>query len=81
MLTEPVLKAVRSQLKKVKEGLRVSNEEIEELLKNEVLKRDVVESEAALEARKSVQRSFKKHERAKAKTKVPKAAKQDPGDN
>ena len=73
MLTEPIVKSVRSQLRKVKEGLKVSNEEIEELLKNEVLKRDVIESDAALEAQKSVQKSLKKRERvsAKAKTKAP----------
>ena len=47
VLTEPVVSVIRRELRKIKDGLKVSNEEIEELVANEVLKRDLVESEAA----------------------------------
>jgi hypothetical protein len=46
------LAVVRRELRKVKSGLKVDVEEILNMLTNEVLKRDVIESEAATEAQK-----------------------------
>ncbi len=66
--TEPVIASIRRELRKIKEGLKVSNEEILDLVSNEVLKRDLVESEAAQEAQKNVQKSLKKHQRLKSKS-------------
>lgn len=66
VLTEPVINVIRRELRRLKDGLKVSNEEIEALVREEILKRDLVESEPAKEAIKNVQRSLKK--RAKIKT-------------
>lgn len=67
LLTEPVISVIRRELRKIKDGLKVSNEEIEELVSNEVLKRDLIDSEAAKEAQKNIQKLLKKRLRSKPK--------------
>lgn len=67
LLTEPVISAIRSEIRKIKDGLKVSNEEIKELISNEVLKRDVLESEDGEKAKKNVQRLLKKRLKKKSK--------------
>ena len=71
LLTEPVISVIRRELRKIKDGLKVSNEEIEELVSNEVLKRDLIESEAAKEAQKNIQKLLKKRLRSKPKPSPP----------
>lgn len=66
--TEPVITSIRRELRKIKEGLKVSNEEILDLVSTEVLKRDLVESEAAQEAQKNIQKLLKKYQRQKSKS-------------
>jgi len=68
LLTEPVISVIRREIRKIKDGLKVSNEEIEELISNEVLKRDLLESEAAKEAQKNIQKLLKKRLKAKPKS-------------
>ena len=68
VLSEPVISVIRRELRRIKDGLKVNNEEIQELMTAEVLKRDLIESEAAKEAQKNLQRSMKKRSRAKPKT-------------
>ena len=65
LLSDPVVSVVRRELRRIKTGLKVSNEQVEDLLLNEVLKRDVVESDPAIEAKKAVQKALKKKLRAK----------------
>ncbi len=67
LLSDPVVNSIRKELRSIKEGLKVSNEEIEELLKNEVIKRDLIESEPAKEALKNVIKLAKKRSRSKSK--------------
>ena len=43
----------------MKDGLKVETEEVKQLLINEVLKRDLIESEAAKEAQKQIQKAYK----------------------
>lgn len=71
LLTEPVTSVIRRELRKIKDGLKVSNEEIEELLADEVLKRDLIESDAAKEAQKIIQKLLKKRLRSKPKPSQP----------
>ena len=71
ILSEPVISVVRRELRRVKDGLKVSNEEIEDLVKNEVLKRDLIESEAAKEAHKNIRKAAKKRQRSKPKSSTP----------
>ena len=67
LLTEPIVSAIARELRRMKEGLKVSTEQIESLLSEEVLKRDLIDSEAAKEAQKTVQKVLKKRLRAKSK--------------
>ncbi len=67
ILTDDVVKRIRLDLRKYKPDLKVEASEIEELIKKEVIKREILESDAGIEARKQVSRHFKRMERRKAK--------------
>lgn len=54
LLTEPVLSVVRRELRRITPEVRVECDEIRDILVNEVVKRDVVESEEASEASKRI---------------------------
>ena len=64
LLEEPVLRAVRKELRRLKSGMKVSDEQIEELMRDKVLKRDILDSESAAEAKKLITRSAKRQKRA-----------------
>lgn len=57
VLSEPVVEAIRREIRRVSPGIRVEIEEIQALLASEVLKRDVVEGEKAAEAKQKVKRA------------------------
>ena len=65
---EAVASLVRRQLRSITPALRVSAEEIQTIIRDEVIKRDVRESEQGLNAQKRVARELAKLERKKAKT-------------
>ena len=65
VLSDPVISVVRRELRRVKEGLKVTNEQIHDVMINEVLKRDVVESDSAKAAQKTVKKAVKKKLRAR----------------
>ncbi|MEJ1471928.1 MAG: type I restriction enzyme HsdR N-terminal domain-containing protein [Candidatus Sedimenticola sp. (ex Thyasira tokunagai)] len=56
MMTDPVIGAVRRELRKVKPGLKVTDDEIKGIVESEVLKREVIESETAKETALKVKR-------------------------
>lgn len=56
---------MRRELRKLKPGIKVDAEEIRDLLKAEVLKREILESESGTEANKKVAKFIKKQARAK----------------
>lgn len=58
--TEPVISAIRRELKRINPGLKVANEEIEGIVTTELLKRDVVEGESFKNAMKRVKKAAKK---------------------
>ena len=60
MLSEPVLAVIRRELRRVTPGLKVDVEEIEAALRNEVLKREVLDCDKAEAARKQVARAASK---------------------
>lgn len=69
LATEPILDAIRKQVRKIAPDAKISNEEIHEILVSNVIKRDVFEGEKSEEAKKRLQ----KYERALAKQKAAKA--------
>jgi hypothetical protein len=60
LLSEPVLNVIRRELRRVTPGLKVDVEEIEAALRNEVLKREVLDCDKAEAARKQVARAASK---------------------
>jgi len=69
LLTDPIVNTVRRELRKLKAGIKVDSDEIRELISHEVIKRELLESEAGKEANKQVEKSMKQQERAKLKSK------------
>lgn len=67
ILTDPIISTIARELRKIREGLKVGNEQIEDLIRHEVLKRDLIDSDAAKEAQKTVQKVLKKRLRLKSK--------------
>ncbi len=65
LLTEPMLKTIRRQLRRLSPDVKIETEQIRTVLVQEVIKRDVLEGEKAEEARKRVSRSSRGR-RAKA---------------
>lgn len=68
--SDEVANAVRRTLRKITPGLRVSAEEIKDIITSDVIKREVSESDSGSEARKRINRALAKLERQKAKTKT-----------
>jgi hypothetical protein len=58
VLSEPMLGVVRRELRRLNPGVRVDLEEIKTVLMQKVIKREVMEGEAAEEARRRVRRSI-----------------------
>jgi len=56
IISEPVLNVIRRELRRSTPGLKVDISEIEEILKIETLKRDVIESKEIQEASKKIKR-------------------------
>ncbi|MFH2055205.1 MAG: hypothetical protein ABIJ61_04550, partial [bacterium] len=60
LLTDPYLMTLRRDIRKLASGLKVETGEIEKILRNEVLKRDVIEGEEAKKAAHRVKKQAKK---------------------
>ncbi len=69
LLSEPILSALRRELKKFAEGLKIDNHELQEIIKNEVIKREIFDTEDGKKAESKVNRFLKKATRATNKTK------------
>jgi len=72
LLTDPITNVVRRELRKLKPGIKVETDEIRDLIQSEVLKREVLESEAGVEAKKQVTKFIKKQGRTKVKANIAK---------
>lgn len=66
VVSNPVLEVLRRELRRISPDVRIGLEQIRSVLTNEVLKREVVESEKAEEARKKINRAAGKLLRARA---------------
>ena len=72
ILSEPIIELIRRELRKLSEGLKVEVEEVEQIIENEVLKREVVEGEEAEAAQARVSKFYRKiGPRRKPKAEVP----------
>jgi hypothetical protein len=69
LLNDAVRKVIIKELKAASKGLKVEDSEIENILKNEVLKREVIDGGAAERAHERYKKASKKGKKAKAKKK------------
>ena len=60
ILNEPVLNSIRKELRKLSDGLNIGVSEIEHIIRNEVLKREIVEGDDAKTAASRINRFYKK---------------------
>lgn len=80
MLTAPVLDAARKTVRKLYPGVKVDNDELCTLLTNEVFKREIIEGDAADDARKKVQKAERAAAVSKAKKNSLSDSSQAPGE-
>lgn len=59
ILSEPVLDAIKKQIKKMAVTAKVANEEIAQIICEEVLKRDILDGDKACDAKKKVTKAMK----------------------
>lgn len=71
MLSEPILKVIKRELRKLSDGVKVDMKEVESITRSEVLRRNLVEGEDAEEAQKLVDRFYKKASKSRRKKKKP----------
>lgn len=66
IMSEPIISAIRRELRRLTPGVKIEAVEIETSLLQEILKREVVEGEKAEEARRKINRSLAKVKKAAA---------------
>jgi hypothetical protein len=71
VLSEPVLAVIRRELKRLSPDVKIDIDEIEHVLTGEVIKREVLEGDRAIEAKKKLSKSSTKPLRAKAEKEEP----------
>ena len=64
--SDTVISVIRRELRKFTDGVKVAEEEIQSIIREEVLKRDIVQGELAEEAMTRIKKAQKKHVRKKA---------------
>lgn len=71
LLSEPVLKMVRKQLRITAPGLKTDLDQIKKVIEWEVLKREILEGERAISAQRQVKRATRKIQRQRNMDEVP----------
>ena len=56
LLSEPVIELLRREIRRISPGVKIEIEDIEKVLRNDVMKREVIEGEKAEAAKKQVQK-------------------------
>jgi hypothetical protein len=57
ILTETILDVVKRELRRLTPGVKIENDEIEEVLRTDIIKRDVLDGEKAIDAKKKIQKA------------------------
>jgi hypothetical protein len=71
LLSDPVIETMRRELRRLSPDVKIQVEDLRELMKQEVLKREVIEGEKAEAARRKVQKAASKLLRAKKEKEDP----------
>ncbi|MCK4658899.1 MAG: type I restriction enzyme HsdR N-terminal domain-containing protein [Phycisphaerae bacterium] len=81
VLSEPILKAIRRELRKLAPNMRIDSEEIKVLLTSEILKRDIVEGQDMKDAKRKVKRAYRRAASKRESPSAPEVAPPPPTDN
>ena len=65
VLSQPILDIIRRELRKLTPGLRVDTNEIESIIANEIIKRNVIDHDSFKEAQRKIKRHFTKMAKSK----------------
>lgn len=74
LLTDPVLDAIRKTVKKVSPDVKATNEEIQRIISEEIIKRDVIDDEHTQAAKKMISKALNAATKKAEKQPVSKAA-------
>lgn len=69
LLSDPIITSLRKELRKFADGLKIEPDELREIIKNEVIKRETIDSEEGKKAESKVNRYLRKATRMQAKPK------------
>lgn len=67
MRTEPIVSAVRREIRKLFPDVKVGNDNLMELIESEVIKRDTIEGDKAKEAHARMRKAANRLEKARSK--------------
>ena len=67
LLTEPILTAIRRQLRGLSNKVKITNDDIQQIIGSQILKREVIEGEEAEKAKKRLAAAMRAKKRAQAK--------------
>lgn len=81
VLSDPVLDVIRRELRRISPDVKIDNEQIQEVLIQEVFKREVVEGERANEARRKITRAANRSLRKTAKDGTDNESEEKPENN
>ncbi len=60
LLSEPIVKAVRRELRKMSPGMKIDTDDVKDIVTNDIIKRVIVEGEDIKDARRKVTRALKR---------------------
>jgi predicted type IV restriction endonuclease len=69
LLSEPLISTLKRELRKFADGLKIESGELQEIIKNEVIKREIIDSEEGKKAESKVNRYLRKTTRMQGKQK------------
>jgi len=69
LLSEPLISTLKRELRKFADGLKIESGELQEIIKNEVIKREIIDSEEGKKAESKVNRYLRKTTRIQSKPK------------
>ena len=79
LLSEPMLAALRREIRRLSTGVKIEADDLKALLQTEVLKRDLLDGDEAKQAVEFLKKAAKASEKARAKGPEPTAASPDAG--
>ena len=68
--SEEVFALIRRNIKKLYDDVKITDEEIADIMANDIIKREIIDSEESKKAKKDIEKMFKKQERAKEKSRA-----------